>query len=335
MKKRRLSCASQAKCYSVATSLVVVVVVLLVLVILPSTLGLSSSSSSSRREWLLKTAAPVGAVFTTYGYGRAFFNVLQNAGIKHPAAHEQRVESTIATTMQVAAAAAAAAAQPQSPNILRVLEVGIGTDCRIVRRGLYKKGLQSLVGATSNNGRIDTVQLTGVDLHVPNDEVLEQARQVLQQQQQQQQQQESLIPVVDLQVLQHSITDGKLPFDNGYFDAIICCLTLCSVDDPVVAVQEMNRLLRPAGGAWGFVEHVAVDIAQDGSDLRFLEQQQIWLDPVQQRVAENCHLHRQTQETLQQGLTHATLLTQERFLVNAMWPVSMQACGVFQKTATQ
>lgn len=320
MKKRRLSSSisCQTKCHSVA-SLVVIVVATLLVLILPTTLGLSSSSSS-RREWLIKTA-PVGAVFT-YGYGRAFYNVLQNAGIKHPAAHEQRVQSTIATTLQVAAKAQQQASS--NKKILRVLEVGMGTDCRILRRGLYTEGLQSLVA--SNNNMIDTVQLTGVDLQIPNDQVLGQARQVLQ---------ETTTPLqVDLNVIQHSITDGKLPFDDGYFDAIICCLTLCSVDDPVLAVQEMNRLLRPTGGALGFVEHVAVDIAQDGSGLRFLEQQQVWLDPVQQRVADNCHLHRQTQETLQQELTHATLLTQERFLVNAMWPVSMQACGVFQKQQT-
>lgn len=329
MRKRGLPQSSSCSCRQggakwhgvVASKVPSSLVLVLLLIFAPSSAQALSSPSPppSRREWLLQ--APLGAAFT-YGYGRAFYNVFQNLGIQHPAAHEDRVAATITTTL-TAAAAAAGTSLPSRRRPLRILEVGVGKDCRVARRGLYTPGLQALAAGTKTT---DQVQLVGVDLQIPTDEaVLTDARRVLQEAS------SSSSLQVDLQVLEHSITQ-PLPFADGYFDAIVCCLTLCSVDDPVAAVHEMNRLLRPAGGALGFVEHVAVDPTVDGNDLQWLEQQQVWLDPFQQRVADNCHLHRYTQETLQQGLSANTaLLTQERFVVNAMWPVSMQACGVFQK----
>ena len=274
---------------------------------------------SSRRTWLIK--APVGAALT-YVYGRGFSNVLQNVGLKHPAAHEERVQSTIAKTLQAAG---------HHPNTQQrhwnILEVGMGTECRIIRRGLYRQGLQELQMATTTitsneNSRRDipSISLVGVDLQAPDDTTLNNARRILAQESDMQ---------IDLSFLSHSITE-PLPFDDGTFDAIICCLTLCSVDDPAAAVQEMNRLLRPDGGTLGFVEHVAVN-PDERDRLGFLERQQVWLDPWQQKVADNCHLHRYTQDTFQTYLTDCELLQQERFVVDAMWPVSMQACGVYQK----
>ena len=265
----------------------------------------SPPPSSRRRDMLVK--APLGTVFA-YAYGRAFYNTLQNIGIKHPEEHESRVKSTIATALSAAA--------PPTGGTMRVLEVGIGTDCRILRRGLYQDGLQSL-----KNKGIDEVELLGIDLRPPDDKTLQLARRKLQ---------DNNTPVpVHLRVMEKSITK-RLPFADGYFDAVLCCLTLCSVDDPVAAVREMHRLLRPDGGALGFVEHVAVN--PDETEYAFLEQQQVFLDPWQQRLADNCHLHRYTEQTLLDNLPQASLLQEERFLVNAMWPVSMQACGVFQRT---
>lgn len=301
--------------------MLLVVVALILLALLDQTQGLSLSKTT-RRDWIIK--APIGAALA-YGYGRAFYNTLQNIGIQHPVEHERRVQSTIATTLQAAALAASTTTttttRMQQSSPLRILEVGMGTDCRIIRRGLYAQGLTTI----ADSGLLDTVQLLGVDLQTPTDKVLTKARQVLDDTS------KAVNINVDLQVLRGSITDDQLPFDNGYFDAIICCLTLCSVDSPQRAVQEMNRLLRPRGGALGFVEHVAVNQDTDDKNLAWLEQQQLLLDPWQQRLADNCHLHRYTQETLRQQLTNVKLLTEERFLVNAMWPVSMQACGVFQK----
>jgi hypothetical protein len=103
-------------------------------------------------------------------------------------------------------------------------------------------------------------------------------------------------------------------------------------------LQEMKRLLRPDGGTLGYVEHVAVD---EQESYKFLEGQQKILDPLQQAVAHNCHLHRYTEQAIdttfgsqQSGEPHRSSerLQNERFIVDSMWPVSCQCCGVIQRT---
>eukprot|EP00957_Ditylum_brightwellii_P030283 2293379-Ditylum_brightwellii.AAC.1 len=64
----------------------------------------------------------------------------------------------------------------------------------------------------------------------------------------------------------------------------------------------MNRVLNSNGGTFGYVEHVAVRVDDDSKNddsrprwsYEFLERQQQTLDPLQQAVADNCHLHRNT-----------------------------------------
>ena len=97
----------------------------------------------------------------------------------------------------------------------------------------------------------------------------------------------------------------------------------------------MNRLLRPNGGCLGYVEHVAVN---PDEPYHFLEYQQRLLDPVQQVLADNCHLHRYTQESITNEFlkerSGTTQIAMERYTVGAMWPVSCQACGVIQKQSS-
>ncbi len=47
----------------------------------------------------------------------------------------------------------------------------------------------------------------------------------------------------------------RLPFEDGEFDAVISCATLCSVADQALALAEIRRVLRP-GGRLVFHEHV-------------------------------------------------------------------------------
>ena len=47
-----------------------------------------------------------------------------------------------------------------------------------------------------------------------------------------------------------------LPFPDGSFDAALSTLALCSIPDPVRALAELRRVLRP-GGRLLFMEHVA------------------------------------------------------------------------------
>ena len=273
----------------------------------------------SRRDWLWK--APVGAV-GTYAYGRLVYNALSaNNGIEYPSAHEDRVASTVAATLATAVVHTTGAAAGTVRNPFRVLEVGIGTEARLIRRGLYDPAIRQL------SGKIAAMELVGLDFRLPNADVQSEAEAKLNQVAQ--------TEGVDIsfQLVNASITDKHLPFDASSFDAIVCCLTLCSVDDPEAALREIRRLLRPTGGAFGYVEHVAV-----GSDDRshfLLDWQQQLLDPLQQRLVDNCHLHRFTESTVASVMgvesNESRLVQEERFFVHNMWPVSCQSCGVIQR----
>lgn len=78
-----------------------------------------------------------------------------------------------------------------------------------------------------------------------------------------------------------------LPMPDGSFDAVVCTLVLCSVDDPARALAEIRRVLRP-GGRLVFLEHVAAD----DRPRRLAWQRR--LEPLWRRVAGNCHLTRRT-----------------------------------------
>ncbi|KAJ3694955.1 hypothetical protein LUZ60_000332 [Juncus effusus] len=78
-----------------------------------------------------------------------------------------------------------------------------------------------------------------------------------------------------------------LPVEDSSMDAVVGTLVLCSVKDVHLTLKEIQRVLKP-GGVYIFVEHVA---AEDGS---FLKLMQGFLDPLQQFVADGCHLTRET-----------------------------------------
>ncbi|KAL3823954.1 hypothetical protein ACJIZ3_019983 [Penstemon smallii] len=82
-----------------------------------------------------------------------------------------------------------------------------------------------------------------------------------------------------------------LPLNDASVDAVVGTLVLCSVKDVDQTLQEVKRVLKP-GGIYIFVEHVA---AKDGTLLRFV---QGILDPVQQTVADGCHLARNTADNI-------------------------------------
>lgn len=232
-------------------------------------------------------------------------------GIAYPDAHEDRVRHIIRRALSEAATV---------NRPLTVLEVGIGTDCRLIRRGLYDEALNDLAAKG-----IHQVEITGMDIDIPSYATIQQAEQCLEKAT------NGRSLNVDLQVVEGDLT-STLPFEPGSFDAIICCLTLCSVSDPDKAVRSIKSLLRPNGGMFGFVEHVAVNPEEP---YRFLDWQQQTLDPLQQALAHNCHLHRQTENTIARifGMeqNEAIRLEHERFLVNDMWPVTCQCSGVIRR----
>lgn len=79
--------------------------------------------------------------------------------------------------------------------------------------------------------------------------------------------------------------DGqRLDVADASYDHVLCTFTLCTIPDPVLALQEVRRVLRP-GGTFAFLEH---GLAPSAGVARWQHR----LDPVQRRVAAGCHLTR-------------------------------------------
>jgi ubiquinone/menaquinone biosynthesis C-methylase UbiE len=75
------------------------------------------------------------------------------------------------------------------------------------------------------------------------------------------------------------------------FDAVVSTLVLCSVRDVKCSLDEIRRVLRP-GGKLVFLEHVA---ATDPSRLVWQQR----AEPLWKLVAGNCHLCRQTEQSIE------------------------------------
>lgn len=86
--------------------------------------------------------------------------------------------------------------------------------------------------------------------------------------------------------------DGQaLPFDDGCMDGALSTWTMCSIPDPVQALREVSRVLRP-GAKLHFVEH---GIAPDEGVRRW----QSRLNPLQNRIGCGCHLNRDIPAVIQ------------------------------------
>ena len=76
----------------------------------------------------------------------------------------------------------------------------------------------------------------------------------------------------------------KIPFEAGTFDTVVVTYSLCTIPDPVAALGEMRRVLKP-GGRLIFCEH---GLAPDPSVRRWQDR----LTPLWSKVAGGCHLNR-------------------------------------------
>jgi SAM-dependent methyltransferase len=86
-------------------------------------------------------------------------------------------------------------------------------------------------------------------------------------------------------------TDTVEQFSDGEpFDAVVCSLVLCSVDDPDHVVRQLHSLLKP-GGELRYLEHVASSGARER--LQKIVDATVW-----PRIAGNCHAHRHTEQTI-------------------------------------
>jgi SAM-dependent methyltransferase len=74
------------------------------------------------------------------------------------------------------------------------------------------------------------------------------------------------------------------------FDAVVCSLVLCSVDDPDTVLQQLFSRLRP-GGELRYLEHVASPGLRGG--LQRVADATVW-----PRLLGNCHTHRDSERSI-------------------------------------
>ena len=85
----------------------------------------------------------------------------------------------------------------------------------------------------------------------------------------------------------------KIPYDDGAFDTVLVTYSLCTIPDPVAALKEMRRVLKPRGMLI-FCEH---GLAPDASVQRWQHR----LTPMWSKIAGGCHLDRDIPALLQQA----------------------------------
>ena len=112
----------------------------------------------------------------------------------------------------------------------------------------------------------------------------------------------------------------SLPMEDASVDVVVSTLVLCTVPDPVAALAEVRRVLRPDGRLL-FIEHVAAP--PDSSAARW----QARLEPVWGLFAGGCRLTRPTGRLLEEaGFTTDTL--QAGVLSPAPWFIQPAIRGV-------
>ena len=94
------------------------------------------------------------------------------------------------------------------------------------------------------------------------------------------------VPVtVSTKTVEQYLASGGEPFD-----AVVCSLVLCSVDEPGGVLRQLLLLLRP-GGQLRYLEHIAGTGGR--AQLQKVADATLW-----PRIAGNCHTHRHTEQTI-------------------------------------
>lgn len=109
------------------------------------------------------------------------------------------------------------------------------------------------------------------------------------------------------------------------FDAVVCSLVLCSVEEPDAVLRQLNSVLRP-GGELRYFEHVASPGWR--GTVQKVADATVW-----PRIAGNCHTHRNTERAITgAGFTVAATRHQMTFPAWVPLPVSEVAVGRAVKT---
>jgi SAM-dependent methyltransferase len=110
------------------------------------------------------------------------------------------------------------------------------------------------------------------------------------------------------------------------FDAVVCSLVLCSVDQPEAVLQQIFSILRP-GGELRYLEHIASAGAR--GRLQRVADATVW-----PRLFGNCHTHRDTERAIgDAGFRPQTARHDLEFPAWVPMPVSEVAIGRAVKPA--
>ena len=89
------------------------------------------------------------------------------------------------------------------------------------------------------------------------------------------------------------VSAERLPYSHATFDCAVSTFTLCTIPDPVMALCEVQRVLKP-GGRFLFLEHGRSD---DSAIARWQDR----LNPFQNWVGCGCHLNRRIDQLVSEA----------------------------------
>lgn len=99
-----------------------------------------------------------------------------------------------------------------------------------------------------------------------------------------------------------------LPYDNHSFDYVASTWTLCTIPDPIQALQEVRRVLKPTG-RFLFLEHGRSDDARTAA-------WQDRLNPLQNVIGCGCNLNRRIDQLISKAGLHIVQL--DRFVMEGV-----------------
>ena len=100
----------------------------------------------------------------------------------------------------------------------------------------------------------------------------------------------------------------RLPYEDGVFDHVVSTWTLCTIPDPVKALQEVRRVLKPTGRLL-FLEH-------GRSDETTIAKWQDRLNPIQNVIGCGCNLNRPIDRLISEAGLH--ILQLDRFVMEGV-----------------
>jgi ubiquinone/menaquinone biosynthesis C-methylase UbiE len=104
------------------------------------------------------------------------------------------------------------------------------------------------------------------------------------------------------------VTAESLPYENQSFDFVVSTWTLCTIPDPVRALREIGRVLKPEG-IFQFLEHGRSD---DPTIARWQDR----LNPIQKMIGCGCNLNRRIDQLIQQA--GFKIMTLDRFRMKSI-----------------